>query len=370
MDTPRINLAATVTQKLARHESFSSNPFVLVDVGASGGIPSYWRQFEPHLAAFGFDVLVRECDRLNREEANSAVRYYDRFVGWEGYRDVMPADVERDVRAAWSNQPFPRTSASRLQHAQKAPVAQYYNADDPEIVYTKQRTSLDAFFAERSDVRVDFIKVDTDGQDYEVLCGAQRVLDEHQVLGLLVEVQFHGILHPHANLFANIDRFLRERGFSLFDLETYRYTRGNLPGHFVYRLPAQTHEGQVLAGDALYLRDVAAPQYDQRWGPLSESKLLKLICLFEIFGLPDCAAELLELKRDQLEKRVNVPELLGQLTAEMHPGIGSYAQVNRRFTESPERFYPPAPRMARIRQALPEPIRRLLRRARNRLFPR
>ncbi len=368
MDTPRINLAATATRKLVHHGSFSSNPFVLVDVGASGGIPSYWRQFEPHLAAFGFDVLVRECDRLNREEANSAVRYYDRFVGWEGYRDLMPTDLVKDARAGWTNQPFPRTSASRLQRAQKAPVAQYYNADDPEIVYTKQRTSIDAFFTERPDVRVDFIKVDTDGQDYEVLCGAQRVLDQHQVLGLLVEVQFHGISHPHANLFANIDRFLRERGFSLFDLEAYRYTRANLPGNFTYRLPAQTRVGQLLAGDALYLRDVAAPGYEERWGSLAESKLLKLVCLFELFGLPDCAAELLELKRGQLDRQLNVPELLDQLAAEVHPGIGSYGEVNRRFTESPERFYPPAPRMLRIRQALPEPIRRLLRRARSRLF--
>jgi Methyltransferase FkbM domain len=96
------------------------------------------------------------------------------------------------------------------------------------VLYAKRKVSLDSFFDERPDVAVDFIKVDTDGGDYEVLCGAERILDRHMVLGLLVEVQFHGISHLHSNLFANIDRLLREHGFSLFDLDVYHYTRGVL----------------------------------------------------------------------------------------------------------------------------------------------
>lgn len=361
MDTPRLNLAAQVTREFVRQERFSDAPLVLADVGVSGGIPAYWRQFEPQLAAFGFDTLVRECERLNRDEANPRVRYFDRFVGWDGYRDLFPESTEKDAVAGWSNQPFLRTSAARLQRMQNAPFAQYYNANDPDLVYTSRRTSLDVFFAEHPGVRVDFIKIDTDGQDYEVLCGARRVLEEHRVLGLLVEMQFHGVSHPHANLFANIDRLLREHGFSLFDLETYRYTRASLPGRFVYRLPAQTWQGQVVAGDAVYLRDVAAPGYEDRWGgPLPDSKLLKLVCLFEIFGLPDCAAELLELKRDQLGKSVDVPRLLDMLAAEMHPEIRSYAEVDRRFSHSPERFYPPPPPRVPFHRRVLQALRRKL----------
>jgi hypothetical protein len=243
----------------------------------------------------------------------------------------------------------------------------HYNSGDPDLVYAKQRTSLDDFFDAHRSVRVDFVKVDTDGHDYEVLCGSRRLLSEHQVLGLLVETQFHGVSHPHSNLFSNIDRLLREHGFSLFGLETYRYTRGVLPGHFVYHLPAQTREGQVLAGDALYLRDIAAPGYVERWNcVLPTSKLLKLLCLFELFGLPDCAAELLECKRKELQGHVDVSEALDLLTRELHPGIRSYGEVNRRFTENPESFYPPSPGRF-LRRVLPEPVYRLLSSARRKL---
>lgn len=356
-----------VTREIVQRRVFADEPFVLADIGVSGGIATNWRGFEPDLCAFGFDPLVRECERLNREERNSNVRYFDCFMGWDSYRGLFPESMETDPVQGWTNQPFSRTSAARLQRAQARPVAQYYNSGNPELVYTTKRVSLDTFFKEHPSTRVDFIKIDTDGHDYEVLCGARQLLEEHQVLGLLVETQFHGVSHPHSNLFANIDRLLREHGFSLFDLEAYRYTRGVLPGQFLYRLPAQTREGQILAGDALYLRDVAAPGYEKRWRCLlSESKLLKLICLFEMFGLPDCAAELLELKKVELSGKVDVTRLLDVLAAKLHPRMGSYGEVNRRFSETPERFYPTAPGRF-LRRLLPGPLVRLLSVARSKL---
>ena len=72
------------------------------------------------------------------------------------------------------------------------------------------------------------------------------------MLGLGVEVQFHGPVSSEANLFSNVDRFLRGFGFGLFDLDVHRYSRGALPAEFVYDLPAQTTTGQVLWGEAIY----------------------------------------------------------------------------------------------------------------------
>jgi hypothetical protein len=105
MDNDRGN--ARVTRRLVQQDHFGADPFVLVDVGVSGGISPRWRHFEPHLEAFGFDPLVRECERLAREEPNPNVRYLDRFIGWEGYRDLFPEGVEKDAVLGWTNQPFP-----------------------------------------------------------------------------------------------------------------------------------------------------------------------------------------------------------------------------------------------------------------------
>ena len=231
----------------------------------------------------------------------------------------------------------------RAQKFQPITEQQRFNNNDLEIILSGNRISLDGFFADRPDANVDFIKIDTDGHDYEVLFGADKVVRERGVLGFFVESQFHGVTHPHSNLYANIDRYMRERGFSLFDLETYRYTRGVLPGHFVYQLAAQTHEGQVVWGDALFLRDVSAPGYDARWSlTLPPAKLLKLACLYEIFGMPDCAAELLVQRRDVLEKYLDVPAALDILTREIDPEAESFDRHNERFERGPELFYPVA----------------------------
>jgi len=367
MSTPRVNRAAPIARSLVRSGIFAAEPFLLADVGASGGIADHWRVFEPYLSAVGFDPLVRECERLNREEGTPAVRYYDYFVGSEDYAGLFPSAIASDPDQGWSNQPFERTSAARGQRQAQAPFAQSFNDGNPDIVYTNRRTSLDEFFRERQDHVVDFIKVDTDGHDYEVLRGATEITTQHQVLGFFVECQFHGITHPHSNLFANIDRLLREQGFSLFDVEVYRYTRGLLPGHFVYSLAGQTLEGQVLASDALYLRDVAAPRYEDKWGVvLGPRKLAKLACLFEIYGMPDCAAELLVAKERELAKLFDVKSMLDTLAREVQPRARGFDDLNRRFDASINAFYPGSVE-DRLRRNPPNPVRKLLSRLRRRL---
>jgi hypothetical protein len=359
-------MSAPLTRALVIRGAFAREPFVLADVGASGGIARHWRHLEPALKAYGFDPLVTECERLNALERNPAVRYYDRFVGFDGYASLFPTNATQDPRTGWSNQPFERTSAAWAQRLDAVPSAQVYNHGDPRIACTDKRTSLAAFFREAGEATVDFIKVDTDGQDYEVLCGAGELLEPAHALGVRVEAQFHGVAHPHANLFANIDRLLRERGFSLFDLTPYRYTRAALPGRFVVGYPSETLQGQLLAADALYLRDVAAPGYEARWGSLSSVKLSKLLCLFELHRLPDCAAELLQAKQAALPANFDCRAALDMLARQAHPRLGSFAAVGERFARSRETFYPQSLR-ERLRRRLPQAALKVLSAIRRRL---
>ena len=169
----------------------------------------------------------------------------------------------------------------------------------------------------------------------------RRLRPNTKFLGFFVECQFHGVSHPHSNLFANIDRLLREQGFSLFDLEACRYTRGQLPGHFVMSLPSPTLEGQVPAADALYLRDVAAPRYEDKWGVvLGPRKMAKLACLFAIFGMPDCAAEILVAKERELAKVFDLKSARDMLARELQRRARGFDDLNRCFDASINAFYP------------------------------
>ena len=175
------------------------------------------------------------------------------------------------------------------------------------------------------------MKIDTDGSDLQVLIGADEIL-RFGVLGLKIEVQFQGAAHPYANTFANIDSYLRERGFSLYDLRPFRYSRGALPRPFESRLMASTVAGQLLSGHAVYFRDIGHPDYEQHFPfTVTPARVLKLAALFDVFRLPDCAAELL------LNRSFDGP-LLDLLLLSAGYSDGTYRDLAHRFDRDPSQF--------------------------------
>lgn len=336
MYTPRLNPNPSLTTFLVNAGLFRSNPFCLVDVGASGGIDEYWNVFGDSLRAFGFDGLVSEMERLNQAAAKTDQHYYGLLVGDKGY--VPPQGVP-------DTQPFQRTSAAKAAEITSCNYAKTYFDKTGKAVYTREMIELDQFFLRDRSESVDFIKIDTDGFDYQVLRGAREMLSRADVLGLGIECQFHGLVHEESNTFRNVDRFLTGLGYSLFDVEVHRYTRSALPRPFVYSIPAQTHGGQVLWGDALYLRDLGQKDYEANWGlQFSVEKITKLGCLFELFGLEDCAAELLLKYRAQLAPLLDVDASLDMLATEVNGRRISYRKYFSAFERNPASFYPDGPR--------------------------
>jgi FkbM family methyltransferase len=337
MYTPRIQSDPKLTKFLVAQRAFESSPVGLVDVGASGGIDYYWNVFGRDLRAVGFDPLSSEVERLNSLHPNGNQKYYAHLVGSKQYDELLPASV----RDGQSNL-FERTSAARTQALTRCNYARDHYDQTGIGSMSQEMVELDEFVSRTHPMDVDFIKIDTDGHDYEVLLGAQKLLRQCPVMGVAVECQFHGLLHEASNTFANIDRLLRGLGFSLFDMEVYRYSRAALPKPFVYRIPAQTHAGQVLWADTLYLRDAAEEDYEQSWSqPLSAQKLLKLACFMEMFGIEDCSAELLLQYRERLQPLFDVRAALDLLTPELAGEKRSYAKFQEHFEKDPHSLYPP-----------------------------
>ena len=321
---------------------WGAGPFFLLDVGCSGGVEQRWQIFGDRLRAIGFDPLVAEIDRLNRLSTQSGVSYEGAFVTCRNYAGLFPPELQRDRIASKNDDPFPRVSAVAAQSRSSVSyIQQVFNAGAP-VVMSERTVVLGDYVNPSEHAHVDFVKVDTDGHDIEAVLGAEAIMTAGGILGLHVEVQLHGAIHPYANTFANIDRFLRQQGFTLFGLTTYQYSRKDLPAPFVFDLAAQTTSGQVVWGDALYCRDLGSPDYDRMWPyAITSERVLKLACLFDIFDLPDCAAELLLNRGDFLEPGVRGTLL--DLLATGEPG--SYAAHMAEFERDFRAFYP-----SRLRQ--------------------
>lgn len=150
--------------------------------------------------------------------------------------------------------------------------------------------TLDHLLADKPDLSPDFLKIDVEGADLEVLKGAEAAL-ARSILGLRVETAFVE-LHLGAPLLWDIDVFLRERGFVLFHLGRNHFIRNNgLHGH--------TSEPQLIWGDAVYF--LGRESFLKRLAALDEGRQKAVVAKFVVMlvrhGVHDYAWDMVEAAR-------------------------------------------------------------------------
>jgi hypothetical protein len=106
--------------------------------------------------------------------------------------------------------------------------------------------SLDALHSDKIINNMDFIKIDVQGAELDILKGGINFLSEN-ILGVEVEVEFQSLYEcvPH---FSDIDSFIRKSlGLQIQDLRKayWKYSEGINIG---------ATKGQLVFGDALYFR--------------------------------------------------------------------------------------------------------------------
>ena len=69
------------------------------------------------------------------------------------------------------------------------------------------------------------------------------------------------------------------------------------------------------------------------------TKLLKLACLYELFRLPDCAAELVVAHRERLKPLIDPDLLLNLLTPKLDDVERSYDGYLKLLAADPEAFF-------------------------------
>ena len=148
--------------------------------------------------------------------------------------------------------------------------------------------SLDEFLHEENLLDVDFVKLDTQGSELNILQGATTIL-EQSVFGLEIEVFFNE-LYKEAPLFSDIDKYLRKFGFELIDMRTVSWKR-------TVGANVGNSKGQLVFADALYFKKTQHLQQTIKSleGNRAKSKLLRSLSICLVYGFLDYAIELLDI---------------------------------------------------------------------------
>lgn len=291
---PVFEMSCEFSKSIATGEFKLQQPLVVADVGAAQGLDPRWELFGPTCAQIGFEPDKMECERLAthyaKEKSGGTRKFMEPVALWREAA-TRPIRITRDPDASSFYMPnaefFERLPDPTLQQV----VAE---VDVTAIPLDDYKMPLDA--------TIDFIKLDVQAAELDVMVGAQRCMGDG-VLAVIGEMLFtpHYLEQPW---FGDFDSFMRGHGYQLFDIDLRRWRRRALPPAF-----DGVRVGGVSYGDALYLKDPVAfhlkndnpsAKGHRFCKPgLERDKYLKLIALAEFFSVPDYGMEVAEFGQKQ-----------------------------------------------------------------------
>lgn len=321
-------------------DGLGSERFNLLDAGCSGGIDPKWRDFGSRLRALAIDASEAECARLRGLETHPDIEYVAAFVGGsvDSKVDLVNGQASPLIMRIRERLSFMRTREIRATRLAKAAIEEQlrHNAWEMTALADHSRPVVLAdVLAARGWSALDYLKIDIDGSDFDVLRSFTGQFARLGVLGVQLEVNFVGTDAPGDHTFHNSDRFMRSQGFELFRLDVRTYSSRALPARYVWPTPAETVSGRPFQGEAYYAREIDTPD-------LSPAQLAKLAAVFAAWSVPDAAAELLLAQRAALGAIFDVDRGLDLLAAQTQPEGArklDYRAYMRHFEADPPSLY-------------------------------
>ena len=205
----------------------------LVDIGAAGGLQDRWKPFSRFVDLVAVEPDPRAKESIERLE-NSSLRSLHRV-------NSPLASTFREIDFYLCK--HPRQSSvlkPNLEH-----FAKYNDGHKWSVEKVEQMSAITLDSALASKIQPDFLKLDTQGSELDILQGAMTTLQS--CLGIEVEVEFRE-MYKSQPLFGDLSKFLLDNEFDFVDFVAFgKWERSRPDG-------LRTFLGELIHADALFLR--------------------------------------------------------------------------------------------------------------------
>jgi FkbM family methyltransferase len=295
--------------------AYLHEPFVVIDVGVQGKPHPRWKYLGNSVHIYGFDPIGEVIEALNKSKGPNEF-YRAMALGNE--------DGKRQFKVTAN------TYESSFYSSEVDIGTQGGIAAGPRTVEIRR---LDTLFSAGEVPACDYVKLDCEGFEPEILRGAREYLAKSNVLCVTTETNF-GVSPVYLRTpFVDICEILSEHRLLVFDLNAIRTARPSYvaararnpwPKRDIMQDSPHLDVGQPRTLDFVFCRDFAAEAISPHHFitlpeaslPPTVDKLIKTMINFELHGLMDCAVELAEQFRAELSPRFDVDEAIANL---IHP---------------------------------------------------
>jgi len=282
--------------------ALAATPLGFVDVGARGGVHPLVEPISSLTAVLGFEPAADECARLRAELRASSP--------WARCEIEPQALAEAPGRAQLHVLSAPTNSS--LRPPNDAFTGRYNMVKWREMERAElEVTTLDAVLFEQRAAEPfwgEVVKLDTQGTEYEILCGARRTLLE-RTGAVICEGSFCE-LYQGQRLFSEVEILLRGLGFSFYGFSSlHRRSQRALDKR------AAAGRERLLYGDAIFLRDPLPGAATPEPVALTPRPLYVVFTAALLLGYGDFALELARATWADGAERARVESLVRRLSA-------------------------------------------------------
>ena len=256
---------------------------VVLDIGCRWGFAEKFTANNEAFRVFGFDPDVEECNRLALMYKGLDVSLVPLGLAGTPGRKTLYITQEPACSSLLKPDPFLTENYPALA------CARLVSTTEVDTI------TLDSWAHDSGVDVIDFIKLDTQGSELEILKAGLMSL--RHVRGFEVEVEFNPI-YLDQPVFSDVDLFLRAQGFVLWNLTNQvHYSINGSPVKSLgedsvfyddmQRVTSTVYGGQLYWANAHYVKKEVLMRED-----VSAAQRLRDICLFDTLGMADVVEHL------------------------------------------------------------------------------
>ncbi len=258
---------------------FNQTPLGCIDVGSRGGVTSYLDPVAGISAVLAFEPDQHECAQLRERSID--------------YAKFEASPLALSASSKQSSLYCLKRSINNSLLAPSPHFATRYSVEGfaVERIESINTVSVDEILGKmRSPFRYgEFLKLDVQGAELEVLKGGGHLLNEITVAAV-IEVEFCE-LYLGQPKFSDIDRFMQEKGFTFYGFADQSYRSASMRG--LLNRKGSAWKERLIAADAVYFKD---PFERKGWsGEFTGRNTYALLVCTLILGYFDLSKELLKL---------------------------------------------------------------------------